>query len=447
MRAFLPALACVLCLGLLMVCAPFSACAESFDLASAVAFALAHNPSLRMAEKDIDAEAYGIGAAKAERMPRVDFGSGVTRYRYPTPLTPIVLTPPIIVSILELPDFERTIYDAGASFRLPLYRGGRIAGNIRIAAARKALAEENYAASRQDLIFNVTSVYHKILQLQRLLAANDASVAQLEGHLRDVTHLLRAGTVPRLDYMKTEVELAHVRDSRLLARNNLESTFALLRALMGMEEPTGEITLVEPPPSGPERRTEQESMETALRDRPDYRAVAKKITIAEDRIKVARGKWLPDVYGSGQYVKRAGDGTSFQEDWVLGLRLTVPVFDGGLIRSEVDREKAGLEKARQEERALRLTIQREVKDAHLGIRHASDRMQVAYKAIESARETLRVERLKYETGAGTSTDVIDARAALLRSESAYYQALYDREIALASLRKAMGENPAATGGP
>jgi outer membrane protein len=65
---------------------------------------------------------------------------------------------------------------------------------------------------------------------------------------------------------------------------------------------------------------------------------------------------------------------------------------------------------------------------------------VSDKAIETARENLRIERLKYETGAGTSTDVIDAQTALLRAETDYHQAVYDKNIAIASLKRAIGED-------
>ena len=65
-------------------------------------------------------------------------------------------------------------------------------------------------------------------------------------------------------------------------------------------------------------------MTVALAKRPDYKGIAKKKAIAEGRIRAAQGKWFPDVYGSGQYIKRAGDGTSFQEDWFLGLEADHP---------------------------------------------------------------------------------------------------------------------------
>jgi outer membrane protein len=445
MRRGLFPLLCAVCLGLLFSPPPCRPDETTLDLESAIRFALKHNPSLRISERDVATEKYGIEAAKAERMPKVDFSSGVTRYRYPAPLTPLVLPSPLSLAALQalqVPDFVNTLYDAGASFRLPLYRGGRVTANIHVAEMREALARDNYRVSEQDLIYNVTSVYHKILQLQKLLAANAASVTQLESHLRDVEFFLKAGTVPRLDLLKTEVDLAHAKDNLLLVRNNLDSAFELLKNLMGMDDAGTTIAVVEPQPSAPTYPSEEESMNVAFAKRPDYRGVAKKKAIAEGRIRVAQGKWFPDIYGSGQYIKRGGDGTSFQEDWFLGLRLTVPVFDGGIIRSEVDREKTELEKVRQEERLVRLNISREVRDARLSVAHTSDRIKVAEKAIESAREAVRVEHLKFGAGSGTTTDVIDAQTALLRAESDYYQALYDREIALASLRKAMGEHPA-----
>ena len=130
----------------------------------------------------------------------------------------------------------------------------------------------------------------------------------------------------------------------LLVRNNLESAFDLLKDLMGLEEAGATIAVVEPEASGQSCPQEEEAVAVALAKRPDYRGIAKKKAIAEDRIRAAIGSWFPDVYGSGQYVKRAGDATSFQDDWTVGLRLTVPVFDGGLIRSHVEAGEDGARK-------------------------------------------------------------------------------------------------------
>jgi outer membrane protein len=414
----------------------------TLDLRSAVDFALKNNPSLRSLQKSIETEKFGINAARAERWPRIDLGGGVTRYKFPTPLTPIVISPPITNLANDLPDFEKTIYDGAVSFRVALFRGGRIVRNIRIAETRKALAEDNYGGARQDLVYNVASVYYKILQLQKLAISQEASLKQLEAHQTNIEEFLRAGTVARVDLLRAETEVAHGQNNLLVVRNNLTSAREFFKTLLGIDEQNVTVSLSEEPAVATALPPEDDAIGTALSHRPEYRAITKKKRIAEERIKMAGAKHFPDVYGAGEYSQRSGETTDPKENWYLGLRIAVPIFDGGLIRSEVDRERTELERVREEERALRLSITREVKDALLSIVSAGERVSVARKAIVSAKEAARVERLKYETGAGTSTDVLDAQTALLRAETDSYQATYDRVVGLALLKKTMGEYPA-----
>jgi outer membrane protein len=138
-------------------------------------------------------------------------------------------------------------------------------------------------------------------------------------------------------------------------------------------------------------------------------------------------------------MERSGNDLEFSENWALALRLSVPVFDGGAIRAGISSERKELEKIREEERILKLGIIRNVKEAYINIENALERIAVSVTAVKTGEETLRIELLKFETGAGTSTDVIDAQTALLRAETDYYQAVFDNNIALASLRKAIGD--------
>ncbi|MEW6570491.1 MAG: TolC family protein [Nitrospirota bacterium] len=63
--------------------------------------------------------------------------------------------------------------------------GGRLDRGIKIAGLKKSIAEDSLRVSRQELIFNLTNVYYKILQLEKLLQANEAAVKQLERHETD----------------------------------------------------------------------------------------------------------------------------------------------------------------------------------------------------------------------------------------------------------------------
>jgi outer membrane protein len=410
-----------------------------YTLPALIRHALKNNPRIRIAGKDIETETYGIDSAKADRMPKIDLGGGATRYRYDMPLTPVVIIPPLGPGT-EFPVFRRTVYDTGLSFKLPLFRGGRLYRGVNVAEMKKAVAQDNYRMSRQELVYNVSSVYYKIAQLDRLLLANDASVRQFETHKRNVEISFKAGTVPKLDLLKTDVELAHARENRLLVKNNLTSTYELLKTLIGVDDQAEEISIAHEEQMNESYPALEESLTKAFVQRSDYKALAKKKLISEERIKIAQGKRLPDIFAAAQYGGMAGSDTGFKENWYYGLRLTVPILDGGLITAEINKEKVELEKIKEEERSLKLSITREVRDAHLSIENAQERIDVTEKAIESAKESVRVEFLRYDTGAGTSQDVIDARTALLRAEADYYQAIFDRDAAIAYLKKAVGED-------
>lgn len=410
---------------------------SAYTLTEIIAFGLRNNPQLSAVARDADLGTYGVASAKAEKLPRVNLGAGMTRHYLPTPVTPITGSP---FQGVRFPEFDTQIYDAGVFFSIPLYRGGQLDRAVGIAEIGKAAAEDAFRSSGQELVFNLTSVYFKIMQLEKLLALQEETVRQLEAHKKDVEQFLLAGTVPRLDLMKTETELSHGRLGVLLARNSIGSAYDLLRTLMGLEDGELMISIV------PERYSEDPDPDmkkctaAALSGRPDYLALLKRRQAAEERVGLAEGKRLPSVNLAGEYTERSGAGLDFEENWFVTLRLSFPLFDGGLIRTEVERMKAEAEKARDEERIMRNRIIREVRDSIRNIGNAKERVFISLSSVESARENLRVERLRYEAGTGTSTEVIDAQASFLRAETDHHQAQYDYNIAQASLKKAVGED-------
>lgn len=407
-----------------------------FTLSQAIDYALQNSPLIRQAKSDMDIGDYRVRTAKAGRLPKLDLISGVTHSRYQSPVTPISGSP---LEGSGFPEFDDTIYDFGLSFTLPLYRGGILERTIIIEKIRRSVAKDMYDMSRQELIYNITSVFDKILQLEKLLLASNASVRQLEAHKQNVELFLQAGTVPRVELLKTNTELAHARQNAFMVKNNIESSYELLKVLIGFDDVKQEISVVD------SRRLQwiypspDESIQQALQKRPDYRAVIKRLEIGGQRVRLASGKRLPSLSLNGEYMERSGNDLDFSENWAVALRLSVPVFDGGSIRAGIISERKELEKIREEKRMLKLGIIRDVKDAYIHIENARERIDVSMAAVKTAKEVLRIELLKFETGAGTSTDVIDAQTALLRTETDYYQAVFDNNIALVSLKKAIGD--------
>ncbi len=408
-----------------------------FNLSSLIEYAVRHNPALRIAKQNIDIEEQGVKAAQADRMPRIDVSGGYTRYRYPNPLTPIVIER-LPLSPSDIPDFEKNVYDGFASFSVPLFKGGRLVRGVTIAELKKSMARDYHTRNLHELIYNVTAVYYKLAQLEELLRTFEAQERSLASHRRDVEFFLKAGTAPKLDLLKADTELAGATERRIETRNNIANVRELLRSIIGMDG-SEEIIISFDDALSRTTRVPAADLARALANRPDYKAAAAKVRMCEQRVESARGRRLPDIYAAGDYGGRAGDAFAFKENWTLGVRLTLPVFDFGRISSEVEKERYSLMNAREEERALRLAIAREIRDAQTAISNADERITVSEKAIDSAREQARIEDLRYKAGDNTTTDVINAQTALVRSRSDHSQALFDRHVAIAALLKAMGD--------
>lgn len=410
---------------------------SSFTLSELVRYALAHNPAVKQAEKNVDIEQYGVRAAKAERFPQVNLAGGATRYRYATPVTPISGSP---LAGVPFPEFSDTIYDLGAYLVLPLYKGGRLVNNVQLSELRHSASVDLLVAARRDLIFNVTSLYYKILQLGRLNLSREAEANQLEAHRNQAETFFRAGKVARVEFLKSEVELAKAKENLLLAENSQKTAYEVLRKVIGMEDAKEELTISEIQSPQKTNYIPDKAIETALKKRPEYQAAIKKVQASEKRVDMAKGRRLPYVYIAGQYVEDASNRLDPKENWLAGLRMSVPVFDAGIIGAGIEKEKAELEKARQSERSLRLEINQEIRESLVILANALERIKVVERARETAAENLRVETLKYQRGAGTTTDLVDAQANLTTVEASYYQALFDRDISIVAIRRAVGED-------
>jgi outer membrane protein TolC len=114
------------------------------------------------------------------------------------------------------------------------------------------------------------------------------------------------------------------------------------------------------------------------------------------------------------------------------------VFEGGSITAKVKEEFSALAAAQERLRKLNLQVRQEVEAAILDINSNSERVRALEKSLEQARESLRIETLKYNLGSGIITDVLDAQTALLLTETTYYRALADFHTSLARLKLAVG---------
>ncbi len=461
----------------------------ALPLERCVALALQNNP-------EVAAEWYDSEAASAEkrvqagaRWPNVHLTGSYFHYQDNTRVSP-----PLEAGGVTY--FTQDLASTGLVLRLPLYTGGQLVNEIRAVELLARAAEHTLARTRHELVFNVSSTYYAILAQRHVIESLEFSRKALAEHVARVQNLIDAQKAAKVDRLRTEVRLADL-DQRLIQEKNvLEIQLRLLSNLMGLAEDNASMLDIADVLAMPEVVSIDTAMEHALNQRADYAAAAATLEAQARRVDVARGAREPQIaleamYGGtwgfdgsgaqpssgsrsatvdangnatfaqttplsgGRTLTRtyganglnslrlsentADNADSFEDAGRVGITVDIPLFEGGRLRARVARERAKLHAAQQRLRKLELQIRLAVKTATLNLESARERVAVTRKSIAEAEESLRIEREKYDFGKGAIVDVLDAQAALLNTQTTYYRALADTNVAQAELALAMGE--------
>lgn len=404
---------------------------EPLTLERCLEVALANNPELAATDWEVSAAGFRADQARAALWPTLSAEGGYSRFLDPQRLVQARFNG-------EVGDFDENIHRADLILKWPLYTGGRIVNEI---AATELLgkAEENrLSRTREELVFNVSSTFYAILGQRKVIQSLEFSITAMEEHLKQVSELLSAQKAARVDLLRTEVRLADLRQSLVREQNILAVQKRVLSSLLGLDYDT-ERFVVEGKLSFEEISLDAGSLlRQAMEGRPDYHAARARLEAQARRVDVARAGHLPTVSLVGSFGPRGDFSGDREEAGNIGFGVTVPIFEGGRVVARVEEERAVLSAAQERLRKLELQIRQDVETAVLEVRSSSERVKAVQKAIEQARESLRIERQKYDLGMGSMTDVLDAQSALLQSETSYYRALADFRAALARLDLATG---------
>ncbi|MFO7605709.1 MAG: TolC family protein [Desulfurivibrionaceae bacterium] len=410
------------------------------SLRRAIEIALANNPEVAARGWDSTAAQARRDQAYGARLPRLGVAGGYSHY----------LDDQRLISASRDGEpglFGRDIVSGDLVLSMPLFTGGRLVNQVRAAELLQEAAGHRLLRSREELVFNVSSVFFNILAQRHVIESLMFSRQTLAEHLKRIDALVEAQKAARVDRMRTEVRLADVEQLLVREKNLLAIQSRALTSFIGLEN-HGEISL-----QGALESQEKEvlpDLETVLsrawKERSDYLAAHSSLEAQAKNVDVAKSGHWPTVSVQGSYGGRwangptTGAGDETGDVGRVGLVLEVPIFEGGQVDAGIREQRANLAAAQERFRLLDLQIRLEVESALLNVESAGERATAIQKAIAQARESLRIERLKYELGEGTVADVLDAQAALLQTETNYYRTLADFRTAGAQLDLATGRN-------
>ena len=137
----------------------------------------------------------------------------------------------------------------------------------------------------------------------------------------------------------------------------------------------------------------------------------------------------------GRDLSRAG--------YTLGLTASLPLYDGGRRRSDVEAAKARAKRAEADAQQIEQQIEQETASAWLMWQTAAAQVQASAAGVAAARQGYALAALRYNAGKSTTAERLDALAALVRAQGAFAQAQADVVESRARLKVAVGRKQTA----
>lgn len=328
----------------------------------------------------------------------------------------------------------------------PLFTGYRLMETYRLADLGLKVAAADEQLANLEITFQTVSAYYNHLMAQKFQNVADDAVTQLTSHLNDSEQFYKNEIIPLNDLLESKVHLANAKQDANNAASRTRVTRMALATII--KEPLRQAFHVVDSPDTAGITSSAESLSAqALEMRPELQQANYNVDAAKKQIILAKSNYFPTVTLSAAHNRYGGDawvdgnGLSDLQDpdeSMVGVYASWELFAWGQTKHRVSQAQAASREATQTLTAVMDEIQFEVQDNFSNALTAYDNIETAETAVEQARENLRMNELRYRNQISTNTDVLDARTLLTRTETKYYQAVYDYNIRLAGLARAVG---------
>ncbi len=333
------------------------------------------------------------------------------------------------------------------SASLPIFTGGKLSGTIKQAKANYQYNEVGVQRTYNEMRSTVTDGYFNMLQADNIQKLSAESVTRLEDHLKNVQAQYDVGVVAKVDVLRSQVELANAKQTLIQAENSYQVAEANMNKIVGLPMDTN-LKLDNLLVYNAYDKNMDDCLAYAAEHRPELMQAKYNVDAAKGALMVARSGHMPQVAASASQSWSDSNWPGDEKgNWGVGVNVSMNVFDTGVTLSKIHGAEADLKKAEETYRNTVDSVNLDVRSNYLGLREAEKRISTTKLAVEQADEDYRIAQLRYMSGVGTNTDVLDAQVALTQAKTNYTKALYDYNTSKTSLETSIGvpmENPVTT---
>lgn len=408
----------------------------SLDLAEAWRLALQRDATIRGSLAATEAAREKLPQARAQFFPNISLNAARARNRLET-------TAPDALGRPTTSDSEYTSSNNALVIRQPIFRK-QLTAQYQHAKATVADAEALLERDQQQLVARVTQSYFEVLLAEEELRVasqqKEALVTQVDAARKGFA--AGAGTRTDVDEAQSRLDLAVADELKAkqqvdLARRQLEVIIdqPVNGAVAAID--VRKLKLAPPTPA-----TVLEWTATAEAASPEMRSALAQVDVAKADVERAKAGHYPTLDAVAQISRSRSDNitridTEYNQKQ-LGLQLSVPIFQGGYVNSQVREALALQQKAQERLDEVRRDLGVRVHKEFRGVTEGVLRVKALEQAVRSAEQLVVSSRRSHEAGARTRIDILNAEQQLAAARRDLAQARFAYVIARVRLTALAG---------
>lgn len=408
-------------------------------LDEALKIALSDNPTIKVADQDIELKKVSAKKAWQSLLPTVDLNGTIT-YTIKT------ATMNIGGNQVKMGNDASNTWNGALNISLPVYAPA-VYRTMKMTKDDIALAAEKSRASRLDLINQVTKAYYQLMLAQDSYAVLQKSYNYSEENYNVVKAKFEQGSVSEYDKISAEVQMRNIKPNVVAAANAVNLAKTQMKVLLGIGDPELEIQIQDNLKNYEQAVHEHDPLEqVSLEQNTTLRQFTFNEKLLDHSLRIQKSAFIPTLALNYQYQYQALFNQNFQfwnYNWTpsstLALTLSIPLFHADnftkMKTTRIQMQQLA-ENRLNTERQLNMQVQ-----TYLDNMQASNEQMASNKeSVAQAEKGLLIAQKRYDVGRGTILELNSSEVALTQAELTYNQAIYDYLTARADLDCLIGND-------
>ncbi len=418
-------------------------------LDDALSIALSDNPTIKVAEQQIEVKKISKDEAWQSLLPSADF-SGTVQYTVLASVMKMQM-PDAVTGEMKVNEFpigrdNTSTWNGQVQVSLPVF-APTVYATMNMTKTDLDNAVEQSRSSKLDLVNQVTKAYYQVILAQDSYDVLCKSLEQAQKNFDVVKSLYELGGTSEYDKISAEVQLRSLNPTVIQARNAVNLAKLQLKLLMGIDPETELV--IEGSLEDYENQLYAESIgagDYSLENNTNLRQLKLNETMLNQSLKVQKMNFMPTLALAGTYSFQSlyNDNWKFYNyDWTKSssvvLSLSVPIFRMGNF-TKIRSTKLQISQLSENIDYTRKQLDVQVRSYIDNMKANADQVASNHEAIEQAEKGREIASKRYEIGKGTILELNNSEVSLTQAKLTYSQSIYNYLAAKADLDKVLGND-------